>query len=68
MGAVLYARDQGRESSTMNVAIVVGIAFAGFIFSCVRGRGKLKDPEELLQQRPRTAAKEQTPADHHAAA
>jgi hypothetical protein len=52
----------------MDVAIVVAIAFASFLFSCLRGWNKLKDPEELNAPRPRVAAKERTPASQHAAA
>lgn len=50
----------------MDVAIVVGIAFAGFVISCVRSWYKLKDADEIAE--PRMTAREHSRPDHHAAA
>ena len=48
----------------MDVAIVVGIAFVGFLYSCLRGWKRFKDPVE--SQRPRVTGIGHTPDDHHA--
>jgi hypothetical protein len=59
-------RTDKKKEETMDVAIVVGIAFAGFVFSCLRSWGKLKEADEIAQ--PRMKVKERTFTDHHAAA
>jgi len=50
----------------MDVAIVVGIAFAGFVISCLRSWYKLKEADDIAQ--PRVSAKDQPPIEHNAAA
>jgi len=57
---------QREEEEEMDVAIIVGIAFAGFVISCMRSWYKLKAIEETMQ--PRGTVKEQSRTEHHAAA
>lgn len=50
----------------MDVAIVVGIAFAGFVISCPRSWHKSKQADEIAE--PRMTTREHPRPDHHAAA